>query len=290
MKVKLLGFKELRDFPSGSGIEFYNDKVYLVGNDAKEIFVVNKKWKKPEHIPLCEYAEPRIPKKLQPDLEATTVIEINKIPRLLVLHSGTTDLRNKAILFNLDDYFKEEIEINEFYEQLTAQLDHVKVKGAAVILGKLVLGNRGHQSSPDNTILVTDTDFWKHPGEAEITQIEFDLPEKSPRFLGISGMTYSHVNDWLICTLTSEDSPDAIDNGDSGDSYLAIVENASRKITRHKMKVNALINLSKVDDDFKGHQPESVCIVSEKNGRVRLHLVADNDAGESFLFRVRLKG
>jgi len=290
MKVKLLGSKELRDFPSGSGIEFYNDQVYLIGVDAKEILVLSKKWKKLELIPVFESTEPRIPKKLKRDLEATTIVEINKIPRLLALSTGPSDQHSNAVLVNLDDHFKEIIEISEFLERLRAQLDHVHVEGAAVVLGKLVLGNRGHQSSPDNTMLVTDIDFWKHPQEAEITQIEFDLPEKSPKFLGISGMTYSHVNDWLICTLSSKDTPHAIDNGDTGDSYLAIVENASRKITRHKMKVNELINLSKVDDDFKGHKLESVCIVSEKNGRVRLHLKSEDDTGESYLFRIRLKG
>jgi hypothetical protein len=44
-----------------------------------------------------------------------------------------------------------------------------------------------------------------------------------------------------------------------------------------------------VDEAFKGYKLESATILSEKNGRLKMHLVADNDTGKSFLFRVRLK-
>jgi hypothetical protein len=47
MKLSLLDFKKLENFPSASGIEFYDDRVYLVGEDAKDLLVLNKKWNKP---------------------------------------------------------------------------------------------------------------------------------------------------------------------------------------------------------------------------------------------------
>jgi hypothetical protein len=152
------------------------------------------------------------------------------------------------------------------------------------------MGNRGNLGSPENNIIVTDIDFWKHPDKAEWNKVIFDLPKTEGKVLGLSGMTYSHKNDWLICTMSTEATTNSIDDGPIGDSYLAIVENASRKISRKKMNVNELINMSEVDDAFKGYKLESCTILSEKNGRVKLHLVADNDTGKSFLFRVRLKG
>lgn len=289
MKVKLQEFKELDDFPSGSGIEYFNERLYIVGDDAKDILVLDKKWRKETSIPLFDSAELRIPKKIKADLEASTIIEINKIPRLLLLGSGSTLNRNRAILVNLDDHLKEEMDITGFYNQIKDELEHVNIESSAVILGKLLMGNRGNLTSPENTIIVTDIDFWKHPEKAAWNKVIFDLPDTEGKVLGLSGMTYSHKNDWLICTMSTEATANSFDDGAIGDSYLAIVENASRKILRKKMNVNVLINLSEVDEAFKGYKLESATILSEKNGRLKMHLVADNDTGKSFLFRVRLK-
>lgn len=290
MKVKLQEFKELSDYPSGSGIEFFNEKLYIVGDDAKDIQVLDKNWKKETSIPLFDSAELRIPKKIKADLEASTVIEVNKIPRLLLLGSGSTLNRNRAILVNLDDHFKEEMDVTGFYNQIKDDLQHVNIESSAVILGKLLMGNRANLNSPENNIIVTDIDFWKHPEQAEWNKVIFDLPKTEGKVLGLSGMSYSHKNDWLICTMSTEATSNSYDDGVIGDSYLAIVENASRKISRKKMNVNELINMSEVDDAFKGYKLESCTILSEKNGRIKMHLVADNDTGKSFLFRVRLKG
>jgi hypothetical protein len=289
MKVKLQEFKELPDFPSGSGVEYFNEKLYVVGDDAKDILVLDKKWKQETTIPLFDSADLRIPKKIKADLESSTVIEVNKIPRLLLLCSGSTLNRNRAILVNLDDYNKEEMDITAFYNKLKDNLAHVNIESSAVVLGRLVMGNRANKSFPRNTIIVTDTDFWKHPEQADWMKIEFSLPEINGKVLGLSGMTYSHKNDWLICTLSTEDTANPYEDGAIGDSYLAVVENASRKVSRKKMNVNDLINLSEVDEAFKGYKMEAATLISEKNGRAKVHLVADNDSGKSFLFRVRLK-
>src|ERR1044071_2325226 len=111
MKIKFQDFKELKNYPSGSGIECFGDKVYLVGDDAKDILIMDKRWKKLNSIPLFTSEENRIPKKIKADLEATAIIEVNSIPRMLVLASGSRDNRNKAVLVNLDQDTTEEYDI-----------------------------------------------------------------------------------------------------------------------------------------------------------------------------------
>ncbi len=34
MQLDLIDYKELDTFPSGSGIDFFDDKIYIVGDDA----------------------------------------------------------------------------------------------------------------------------------------------------------------------------------------------------------------------------------------------------------------
>jgi hypothetical protein len=290
MKITLLDFKEVKDFPSGSGIEYYQDKVYVVGDDAKEVLVMSKNWKKLENIPLFKSDEARIPKKTKPDLEATAIIEINSIPRLLVLGSGSKEPRNKIVLVNLDNNTTEEIDITPFYDRLLQTgIGDINVESATLVLGKLVIGNRGNKSKPDNHVIVTDVDFYKHETEAQISPVKIEFPDGFKEPIGLSGMTYSHLNDWIIATFSTEDTTNAIDDGAIGDSYLAIIENASRKILRHKMKINQLINIGDADKSLRGYKMESVTIQSEKNGRLKLQLVADNDDGVSCLFKIRLK-
>lgn len=294
MKLTLTDFKELTSFPSGSGIEFHDEKVFLVGDDAKEVLVMNKSWKELERIPLFESTDDRIPKKIKSDLEATTVVVVNSIPRLLVLGSGSKEEhRNKAILFNLDDYIKEEFDMTVFYDRIKAAgITDLNIESAATLAeGHIILGNRGNKKNPDNHLIITKNTFWKHQvdAELEILPIKFPGKENKLKGAGISGLTYSAINDWLIFTASTELTDNPVDDGPIGDSYLGIIENASRKIGRKDMKVNEFINLREAEKSLKGYKIESVCMQSEKSGRLKLQLVADNDDGVSCLFKVRLK-
>ena len=64
MKLELLDFSALSDYPSASGIEYYKDNIYVVGDDAKDVLVMNKKWKKSTLINLFPSDTERVPKKI----------------------------------------------------------------------------------------------------------------------------------------------------------------------------------------------------------------------------------
>lgn len=291
MKIKLFDYKEVPSFPSGSGIEFYDDKVFLVGDDSREVLVLNKRWKEMERVPLLPGTEARVPKATKSDLEATTIVTVNRIPRLLIMGSGSLDKnRNKAILFDLDSYLKDEFDLTTFYNRITkAGVKNMNIEAAALVEDHIILGNRGNRKNPVNQLIITRNAFWKHQQQAEITVVDLELPVKDKKGIGISGMTYSLLNDTLIFTASTEQTDNAVDDGSIGDSYLGIIENASRKIGRKNLKINELINLGSVHELFKGFKIESVCIQSEKSNRMKLHLVADNDTGKSYLFKVRVK-
>lgn len=294
MKLTLTDFKELSSFPSGSGIEFHDEKVFVVGDDAKEILVMNKRWKELERIPLFESTEQRIPKKIKSDLEATTVVLVNSIPRLLILGSGSQEEhRNKAVLLDLDSYLKDEFDMTVFYNRIKAAgITDLNIESAATLVEDyIVLGNRGTGKNPDNHLIFTRNNFWKHQAEAELEILPIKFPGKDNKLkqAGISGLAYSTVNDWLVFTASTELTNNPVDDGPIGDSFLGIIENASRKIGRKDMKVNEYLNLGEAEKSLKGYKMESVCIQSEKNERLKLQLVADNDNGISCLFKVRIK-
>src|SRR5262245_49876210 len=142
MKLRLLDYKALPDLPVGSNLEYFNDSIYLVDDDASDLVVLNKKWQNVATHQLLVNGDPKILPANKSDFEATTIVEVNKIPRLLVLGFDAKDNHHKAILVNLDDLTKEEFDISDFYTRLKATVGIINIESAAVVLGKLVLCNR----------------------------------------------------------------------------------------------------------------------------------------------------
>ncbi|OQP58061.1 hypothetical protein A3860_06945 [Niastella vici] len=287
MKLKLLDYREVPDLPVGSNLEFFNETLYLVDDDASDMVAFNKKWQTLAIHKLLGHDDPQILPGSKSDFEATTIVVVNSIPRLLVLGFDIKDSHHKAILVNLDDYTKEEFDISEFYNRLKATVGVFNIESAAIVLGKLILCNRDHKTAPENHIIVTDADFYKNQANAEITTVSFDLPQTPNQVVGLSGLSYSYKNDWLVVTLLSESA--GKDHTTTGDSYLAVIENASRKVVRKKMKVNSLFHLNDLSEGFVGYNMKSVCIRNEKSSRLKLYLLADNKAGKNGVFTVRVK-
>ena len=56
--------KNLDNYPSASSIEYYDGKLYLMGDDATNLLVLDTSLTIVDSIPLLSYAEKRIPKKI----------------------------------------------------------------------------------------------------------------------------------------------------------------------------------------------------------------------------------
>jgi len=288
MKLELLDFSALSDYPSASGIEFYKGNVYVVGDDAKDVLVMNKKWKKPTLINLFPSDTERVPKKIKFDLEATTLVNIDKKAHLLIMGSGSAEPRNKGFLLNLKNNSTTKLDLTVFYRRLQeAGLKDLNIEGAATLMDYIILGNRGNKANPENHLIITSTDFFSNQEKAPIQLLKLEFPVKE-QYAGVSGLAYSDDHETLLLTISTEDTPNAIDDGPIGKSYLGIIDNFFRKIGREKikLKINNLIDLGEADKQFTGYKIESVCIQSTKDHSMKLQMVADNDDGSSYLFKV----
>ncbi len=240
MNIKLLDYKELKDFSPGTGIESFDDNLYLMGDDPRYILVTNRNWKKQETINLFASDTFRVTRELMSDIEATTIIQVNKLPFILMIGSGSTEAGgNKAVLMNLNTRAIEELDLTVFYNRLKQSgFEELDIKAVTVLNDKLILCNRANKTHADNRIIITSLDFWKNQHLADILTVKLELEEKPGKFLTLSGLTYSYKNDWLISTVSSQDAANPIDDGSSGECYIGVVENASRKIGRKRFKRN----------------------------------------------------
>jgi hypothetical protein len=291
MKLKLLDETTLNDFPSGSGIEFFEEMLYVAGDDAKDLLLMNKRWKEKERISLFSSSEERIAKKEKADLEGTAIILLEGIPHLLVIGSGSREPRNKAVLLNLSTKQLITIDLSVFYTRLqTSGLTDLNIEGVTMANKYLVLANRGNKKNPSNHLIVTDPLFWQQQETAtmQLHLVNFNQYEGN---IGLSGLCYSPHHEQLLFTTSMEDTDNSYDDGEIGKSYLGIIDNIDRKLGRpnERLKVSELIDLPGTDKRFKGYKIESLCIQREKDHSMKLHLVADNDTGKSHLFKILLK-
>jgi len=292
MKIKLLDHKHIPGFNSGTGLEFHNENIYLTDTASEEILVLSKNWKEVDRIPLF-HSKTTAGGYGHKDLEAATIVEINKIPRFLALGTditATKDNHNKAILLNLDDRTREDFEIDQFDERLKVfGLQELNIRAAAIILGKLVLGNRRSTGSGENNFVVTDIDVWKKQDTEEISLLPVKYPDHTPEGILLTGMCYSSENDWLLLTFVSENSFSEHDEQVTKSSYLGLVENASRKVARKQVKINELMDLTEVNKNLADQQIKAACVQSDKNGKIKLYLVSDHADGGTHIFKIRIK-
>ena len=290
MRVELTAFKELPEFPSGSGIEFFDDKVYLVGDDAHDILVMNRKWKPRDLITLFDPSEDRILKSQKANPKTSTLIFINKKPHLFIPGSGLGELNNNGILLNLLSKETLMFDAGVFYDRVRkAGLPELNIEGAALVHDYLILSNRG-SSSAVNHLIITSVDFYKKQQDIAFQLVKLE-PEQNKEGVYVSGIAYSDKHETLLLAMSVEEPLDSADESFVDESSLGFIENFYRKIGREKgrMKINALVDLTDADERFKGHKIESLCIQSEKDHSMKIHLTSGSKEGVTYLFKAQIK-
>lgn len=277
--------KTLDNYPSASGIEYFNGQFYIIGDDANHLLILDSNLVIKDSISLYNFPEKRIPKALKADLESITLTADNK---LLVLGSGSKDpYRNSAWLIDPLTKQKDSIQLDTFYARLkTNNIKEVNIEGSSAIPGFQLLSNRGSKGYPKNQLIFTRPEFWKEQLSAPITTIFIGTQKDTAVFNGVSGMAYAKKSDRLILTVSTEDTRNTVDDGAIGKSYLWIVYTISNKKRWSAINPDQVIDLEKIDYRFKGQKIESVCLYKETKDFLHLLLAADNDNGSSTLFKV----
>lgn len=291
-KIRLLDKRELMNFPSASAIDFYNDKLYVTGDDARNMIVLDKSYTVLDSISLFPGTSLRIPKKEKNDLEASTIFQYNNKAYLLVSGSGSTKEREVFFLFPLDSPVTyDRIDAHAFWQSLrTHGLDSVNIEGLATMDDKIIFANRAHRRQPHNHFIVLkDIALLDSAGNASPHILHLELPNEEQIIKGVSGLVYEPSLDLLLFTASVEETDNAIEDGTIGDSFLGYVKNFSAKAKDKTVAADALLNLPAIHPDFDGEKIESVCVESAGGDELILHLVADNDDGTSTLFKISLR-
>ncbi len=284
---QLENIQRLPSYPSASGVEYFNNHIYIIGDDAKYILILDSNLAIKDSIALYSFPETKIPKATKPDIESITITADNK---LLLLGSGSLiPYRNAGWLIDPISKQKDSLRLDSFYNRLKANgIDEINIEGLCHIPGYMAITNRGNKSYRKNMLIITKKDFWTNQSNAPISLIHLGINTDSTVFNGVSGLAYSAKTDKLLITVSTEDTRNNVDDGTIGKSYLWIVDNISAKKKWKAINPNTIIDLEEIDPRFKGQKIESVCILQEDENSFRLLLAADNDNGSSTLFTLSL--
>lgn len=283
--IKLLKATTLPYYPSASGAEWYRGRLYVMGDDAPNLLLLDKKYNKPDSILVFPRQEKRIHYTVKPDIEAAVAVRQHGQNYLLLTPSFSAPHRNKMVVVPLNGTNKAQV-LTSAAPAVTG-LGEVNIEGAAFVDETLVFSNRGNFTHPQNHLLLARFDTakgimdWQQP-------IPFTLP-KTTHFTGVSGLCYIAEKDLLLFTASTEMTTSANADGAIGDSYIGMVKGFKQQIKTGKIEADTLLLLTPVLRSTIPQKIESVTVEKSKKTRLTIHLVADNDNGESSLFRLRLK-
>ncbi|MEO7983818.1 MAG: hypothetical protein ABI688_07035, partial [Bacteroidota bacterium] len=146
--------KKLDHYPSASGIEYFNNQFYVIGDDANNLLILDSNLTPKDSITLYSFTEKRIPKAAKADLEAITVTKDNKL--LVVGSSSVSPYRNIAWLIDPVTQQKDTIRLDSFYQRLQGNgIKEINIEGISSIPGAVILSNRGSKGYPKNYLVFT---------------------------------------------------------------------------------------------------------------------------------------
>lgn len=286
-QIELLYSKTI-PFPSASAIEFHRDRLYVFGDDATHLLVLDMQYKAVDSIRLFTSGSRRIPKETKADLEACTLITDGKRLKLISVSSFSTPSRNRLVTATILPLGLKVKTVNyrQVHRYLTKKgIREVNIEGMTAVGKQMILANRANTTNRQNYLIIIP-DISKPEKNIRIRPL---LLSNETEVKGISGLAYIPSKDLLLFTASVEDTPNAYADGTIGDSYIGYVSQFSKKMKQTAISADQVINLTATLGGERKNKIESVAVESIAGNEIILHLSSDNDNGESTLFKLNWK-
>jgi hypothetical protein len=293
VKIDVLRSRHLTEFPSCSAVNYRDGRLYLIGDDAPNIYVLDHNYAIVDSLRISDHTGKRIPKKIKPDLEGSAIFTSGNRNYLVALGSASTRQRElvRTIPFAQGLDVKRDSTINTgiFINKLASKIDEVNLEGITTVGSYFILSNRANANHRINYLIVTSGPFWIGQNTISFHVLEVDLPIKPENAIGISDLCYDATYDRLFISFSTEVTASAYEDGRIGDSYLGFIQDFSKQMQASRIKVNYMINLSQVDTRFEKEKIEGLCVERVSKRKYLMHLTSDDDKGSSVIFKVKLR-
>jgi hypothetical protein len=297
LQTQIIHKYSLKQVPSASGVEFFAEKYYLIGDNSADLWVLNQKY---EVLAQPSLFEPEvlenevIPKKLKPDFEAMTTLTWKTKPKLLILGSGSRpETRENAYWVDLEELTKiRKYSLKKVYRQIRDILtlnpeQKVNIEAACANENFICLFQRGNISGK-NAMLVYDLKNFirflkKKTKKIKTPQVYYyDLPKLNDIQAGFSGASFVANTQEIVFTASVEDTEDEIADGKMLGSFVGIIDFAQPE---QAPKVSVVKYRRKT---FLG-KIESITIREVQADAWLALAVTDSDGGLSEILELRIE-
>ena len=293
MKITIESRKLLEQIPSASGIEFMDNKFWIVGDNSPWLFELNQDLfiqNKYAIYSMKELENDILPKNKKHDFEAFTSIIWEKDSALFIFGSGSKlEQRNygRLIQFGLEPSVTE-FDLVDFYglikDEAKLDKDEFNLEAAAIIEDKLYLLNRG-----DNKVISMKTDDFiafiqTNKEKLKIKVSNIDLPSIDGVQAGFSGAAADVVNGNIVFTASVENTSDWVNDGAVLGSFIGVIE--LDKLQEHYVPQFSMLSKNGEAELLK---VESIAVVSSVNKTLKCVVVTDSDGGNSELLKITIE-
>lgn len=285
MKVKILNKIILKNIPSASAIDIFEDKIYIIGDDSPYLYILDKQYNLLDKIQIYQtdqFTTGRIPKDMKYDLECSTIVKYNDEDFMIISGSGSNDHRNNMYLFNLKTQTIEHYSAKPLYSlflDIYESGESINVEALCSDSRYIYFFNRGGKTEKNVVLRMEISHLFEYFYTKNIVDFTYmlylcDLPDINNISSGFSGAGV--FEDKLFFTSSVEDTDNAIDDGEVLGSFVGIIDYKNKfEITEY-----CLIDSSDHDCVLK---VESVSILSKESNKYNAILVTDDDNGGSDL-------
>jgi hypothetical protein len=218
-KFQLSEYLKISGIGSASGIVFTNHSLYIISDNAGFLYQYDLESDKLVKHQLIENPSENILKINKPDFESITLKE----NELHVFGSGSTQNRNKSIIFNIKTQKVQENDFSETYKNIknTIQIsdEELNIEGALFYKEKLYLFQRGNGANAKNgIIIIDDTVHFKPILLPKIKHVETSFTDAIL------------VNDKIYFLASAEDTLSTYDDGEVLGSIIGCIDIKTFKI------------------------------------------------------------
>ena len=286
----------LTELSSASGIGFFNQTNYIVGDDSPWLYELDNDLNiisKTQISTNIKLVNGRTPKKFKADFEGAEIINDDDSIKLVVISSGSSSVtRDTAFIVNLSNSGNiVKRNIRPLYEKIKLKAglpstNEINIEGIAFSMDNAYLFHRGNVS--ENIIIKIDrysfVGYLKNGNPIPDFNIYiFNLPSYKGIVSGFSGACIIPDNSGLLFTASMEDTKNEIDDGKVLGSFVGIIPLSSMEKGEYIASL-VLDNNAVMEKKIEGISIRSI----SKNGQINVITVCDNDDGTSDIIRFSL--
>jgi len=288
--ISIISHKVITNVPSASGVHFIDGSIWLVGDDAVDVFEMDEDLNIQNQYQISSLRntkEGRVIKSIKADFESMDFFD----SKLLMLGSGSKKIsRDTAVLFDL---IKREIIIQTNTRLLFNYLMEIgnidssvsiNIEGLASDSKYFYLLHRGNIDGNNNIYRIDKEELIHYLKTNTLPQVDcyrFKLPEIDGYLSGFSGACISPDEKYLLFTSSVEATNDVYHDGEILGSFIGYIslagENKMADLMAWPVKLDQAILKTKL---------ESISVIDQKNDQFKLICVSDNDNGESGVYHL----